>query len=229
MSAVQKRNRQEVHEADRHGEPAATLNKSHRADLGHLAGHLRRADQPRHLVGRLAPGEHADDIGRRRLDDEDDPVAPQTAHSATPQRSILTSSGLPDEPRPRWPILRFPSTPWSTTLIVRRGRQLHIGAAPIDDEGHRQAGAHDGGLLERLEAADRAAVHGLYEVAGGEAGVGRRASGLDAPDPGHVLDPAEDHEHAGENHKRQQEIRDRAGEHDGGPVRHRLGVQRRAN
>ena len=99
-----------------------------------------------------------------------------------------------------------------------RRRKVDVVALAIDDEVHRQTGAHQRRFLKRFKAVDRIPVDRLYQVAGLKSGRRRRAARLDPPDARHMLNPAEGHEHAGKNDEGQDEIRDRPREHDRGPV-----------
>ena len=108
----------------------------------------------------------------------------------------------------------------------RRGGQVDVVSLAFNDETHRQAGAHQRRFLQRLETVDRLAIDGFDQVSGPETGRGRRAVQFDPPDAGRVLDPAEGHEHPGEDHERQDEIGDRPGQHDRRPVEQRLPGQR---
>ena len=117
---------------------------------------------------------------------------------------------------------RLPNTPWSTTVILGVAVRSTSLALAIDHEAHRQAGAHQRRFLKRLKAVDRIPVDRLHQVAGLEAGGRGRAARLDPPDARHMFNPAEGHEHAGENDKGQNEIGDRSREHDRGAVPQRL-------
>ena len=107
-----------------------------------------------------------------------------------------------------------------------RRREVDVVALALDDEVHRQTGAHQGRFLKRFKAVDRIPVDRLYHVAGLKPGCRRWTARLDPPNARHVLDPAEGHEHAGENYEGEDEIRDRPREHDRGPVSQRLTRQR---
>ena len=99
-------------------------------------------------------------------------------------------------------------------------------ALAVDDEAHRQTGAHQRRFLKRLKAVDRISVDRLHHVAGLEPGCRSRAAHLNPPNARHMLNPAEGHEHAGENDKSQDEIGDGSREHDRGPVPQRLTRER---
>ena len=107
-----------------------------------------------------------------------------------------------------------------------RRRQVEVMALALDDEVHRQTGAHQRQFLKRFKAIDRIPVNRLYQVAGLKPGRRRRTARLDPPDARRMFDPAKGHEHAGENDESQDEIGDRPREHDRRPVSQRLTCQR---
>ena len=107
-----------------------------------------------------------------------------------------------------------------------RRRKVDVVALALDHEVHRQTGAHQRRFLKRFKAVDRIPVDRLYQVAGLKPGRRSRAARLDPPNARHMLNPAEGHEHAGENDEGQNEIRDRPREHDRGAVSQRLTGQR---
>ena len=121
---------------------------------------------------------------------------------------------------------RLPKTPWSTTVTLRRRRDIDRLALAIDNEVHRQTGAHQRRFLKRFKAVDRIPVDRLYQVAGLKPGRRGRTARLDPPDARHMLNAPEGHEHAGENDEGQDEIRDRPREHDRRAVSQRLPSQR---
>ncbi len=84
-----------------------------------------------------------------------------------------------------------------------RRRKVDVAPLPVDDEAHRQPGAHQRRFLKRFKAVDRLAVDRLDDVAGLKPRRRRRTVRLDPPDSGHMLDPAKGHEHPGENHEGQ--------------------------
>src|ERR1700723_1682663 len=97
---------------------------------------------------------------------------------------------------------------------LRRRREIDIAALALNDEGHRQTGAHQRRFLKRFKAIDRIPVDRLYQIAGLKPGGRGRGARLDPPNTRDMLNAAESHEHAGENDEGEDEIRDRPREHD---------------
>src|ERR1700722_1856779 len=108
----------------------------------------------------------------------------------------------------------------------RRGRDIDLLALAIDNEVHRQTGAHQGRFLKRFKAVDRISVDRLYQVTGLKPGRRRRTARLDPPDSRHMFNAPERHEHASENDERQNKISDRSREHDRPAVSQWLPSQR---
>ncbi len=104
----------------------------------------------------------------------------------------------------------------------RRRRDINLLALAIDNEVHRQTGAHQGGFLKRFKAVDRISIDRLYQVAGLKPGRRRRTAGLDPSNARRMFNAPEGHEHAGENDEGQDEIRDRPREHNRCAVSQRL-------
>ena len=70
VSAIQKRHRKQVQQADGNREDGRKVNQGRKADGGHLAGDLGDPDRAADLIGILPAGENSADIGNSPVNDE---------------------------------------------------------------------------------------------------------------------------------------------------------------
>ena len=99
-------------------------------------------------------------------------------------------------------------------------------AGAIDAEGDRDARVEQRRLLDVLEARHGPAVDGLDDIAGLEAGVGGRRSGLNEADARQVFGAPEADEQPRENDDGKNEIGGRPGRDDRRPIEQRLAGER---
>ena len=105
-------------------------------------------------------------------------------------------------------------------------REIEQPAAAFDRQGERRAQMLKQGELQLLETFDVAAVELDQPVARLNAGDGSRAAVAHGADLHRRVALADDHEEDGEDHRREQQVREGPREYDGRALAHTLGMER---